>query len=263
MNTLKTTILDTLKKNDIKMIPKWKFILFSSLAITGLVFMFLVIVFLASLILFLLSRYGFMYMPFFGLVHIVHTLRAIPTVLFLCTVVLLVLIEVITRYYSFSFRRPLAVTLLGFTFFALLASFALSQSGIHEYIREYAKNHHINMMSRAYDRPIPFKQIPGVDIIRGVVTESSSSLMVIRLFDGTLVTAYATTTGDKPHFPEEGNDVIVLGRFVDGKFEIEGVREAPPFPFGNTTGNTHDKRMVNGTIHNGLISSTTMMRMMK
>lgn len=233
MNTLKTTILDTLTKNDTKMIPRWKFVLFSSLALAGIFFAFLVVIFVTSLILFLLSSYGFMYMPFFGLVHILHTLKAIPPVLFLCTVLLLIIIELVTRYYAFSFKRPLAVTLLMFTLFVTVMSFAVSQTGIHEYVRQYARDHHIHLMTSVYDRPLPLKPMNGMDVIRGVITDSSSTAITVRLFDGSYVIAYGSTTSHTPFVPLSiGKDVVVLGTFIDNHFEIKGVRLAPSVPFG-------------------------------
>lgn len=87
MNNLKTKILETVQKNNIKMIPKWKFVLYSALGVAGVWFTFLVLVFVVSLIFFVLSRYGFLDMPFFGFMQTVHALGAIPFALF-CTVVL-------------------------------------------------------------------------------------------------------------------------------------------------------------------------------
>ena len=58
MTNLKTKILDTVEKNNIRMIPKWKFVLFSVLGVIGIVFVFLLAVFSFSLVLFVLSKYG-------------------------------------------------------------------------------------------------------------------------------------------------------------------------------------------------------------
>jgi hypothetical protein len=233
MTNLKTKILETVRKNNVTMIPRWQFVLYSALGVVGLIFSFLLMIFVLSLILFLLSRYGFMYMPFFGLMATMRALSAIPLVLLLCTVVLLITIEVISRYYSFAFRRPLAVTLLFLTTVAAIISFIISETGVHSYVRGYAHDHHIVVMERMYDRPLPFKPISGVDIIRGEVISSSPTTTMLELFDGTTVIAYATTTGEKILvMPKIGEDVMVFGTFIGERFEIVDVRITPRTPFG-------------------------------
>lgn len=233
MKNLKTKILDAVEKNNIIMIPKWKFVLYSALGIVGIIFSFLLLVFLFSLMLFVLSRYGFMYMPFFGFMHTLRTLSVVPPVLLVCTILLLVLIEIISRYYSFSFRRPLAVTLLLIVSFATVTSYVISETSMHEYVRGYAKTHRIDMMTRMYDRPVPFKPINGMDVVRGEVVLYSPTTTVLELFDGTRVIAYASTTGTSTFIvPSIGDDVVVLGIFNNSKFMIIDMRQAPPRQFG-------------------------------
>lgn len=116
--TIKHTILDTLNTKNLKMIPRWRFVSYSILGVLGMIFIFLAAVFVFSLMLFVLSRYGFMYMPFFGFMATVKALSAIPLLLLFATIVLLVLIEIISRQYTIAFKRPLVVTLLSITSFA-------------------------------------------------------------------------------------------------------------------------------------------------
>jgi hypothetical protein len=233
MTDLKIKILHTLEKNKIHMIPKWKFILYSALCICGAVFAFLIAVFFCSLILFLLSNYGLMYMPFFGIMATIHALRDTPFALLVVTFILLMVSEILTKQFAFSFRRPLAITLLSFTFFAALASFIISQTSAHDYIHAYAKNNDLGMLARAYDRPRPFKDIDGISIIRGEVTSVSTSSFSIKVFDGATVTVYASTTQtQKVLLPKLRDDVIVFGVVTGERFEINAVRLAPQVPFG-------------------------------
>lgn len=235
MNNLKTKILETVKKNNIKMIPKWKFVLYSSLRIIGAIFTFLVLVFVVSLIFFVLSRYGFMDMPFFGFMQALHALGAIPFFLFFCTIILLVLIEIIARMYTFTFRRPLMVTLLGITFLVTSCSYIVSQTSAHEYVRDYIKSHHLDMLSRAYDRPAPPNKINGMDVVRGEVVHTSATSATLILFNGEKIVAYATTsmgTTTMPQAPKIGEDVVMLGTFVGDDFEIIRIRPSHRGPFG-------------------------------
>lgn len=232
MTTIKTKVLDAVHSNRITMIPKWKFVLYSLLGVLSIVFIVLITLFLFSLIMFLLSRYGFLYMPFFGVMATIHALKAIPLFLLFCTIGLLLIIEIVSRLYSFSFKQPLIVTFLSMTAGVTLASFFISEVGVHEYMHEYAKKNHIVMMERMYERPIPFKPIDKtVDVVRGEVLESSSTTIRIRLFNGDVVTAYATTTGEKFSIPQVGDDVMIFGTFRGEQFEIIKIRKAPKPPF--------------------------------
>lgn len=233
MTNLKIKILESVQKNNLKMIPKWKFLLYSSLGVIGLAFTFMLMVFVFSLILFLLSRYGFMYLPLFNFMASIHALAAIPLVLLVCTIALLILIEVISRHYSFSFRRPLAVTLLFSTSCATIISFIVSETPMHEYIRDYMEDHNIKVVSRIYERPMPFRGNGMQDVLRGEVVEVYATGTKIRLFNGMLVTVYASTTLEKKLLmPEVGDDIVAFGKVYNGTFELVGIRPAPRTPFG-------------------------------
>lgn len=234
MTVLKTKILDTVKNNQIAMIPKWKFVAYSVLSIFGLLFIFLATVFVLSLIIFLLSRYGFLYMPFVDGMETLHMLRAIPVMLLFVTVAGLILLEVISRQYSFSFKKPLLVTAFTFTIIAMLLSFVLSETSMHEYVHAYAKDKHIKIVTRMYERPIPLKRGDGKDVLRGEVLVSSATATTIRLFNGSEMTVYISTSTTHPKkflVPAIGDDVVIVGRFFNDAFQMIDIFPAPRMPF--------------------------------
>jgi hypothetical protein len=243
MNNLKSKILETVQKNNIKMIPKWKFVLYSALGIAGVWFTFLVLVFVVSLILFVLSRYGFMDMPFFGFMQTLHALGAIPFALFLAAIILLIVMEIISRMYTFTFRKPLSVTLLGITLVVAFSSYIVSQTPVHEYVRDYMKSHHLDMLSRAYDRPSPPYKVQGMDVLRGEVVFTTATSATVVLFNGERIIAYATTsngTTTMPRAPRIGEDIVILGTFLNDKFEIIRIRPAHRGPFNTPVTRHHD-----------------------
>lgn len=241
MNNLKTKILDAVQKNNLTMIPKWKFVLYSLLGIVGVVFAFLLVVFVVSLILFVLSRYGFMYMPFFGAAHIFQTIGAVPPLLFFVAVLLIILIEVLSRQYAFSFKRPLLVTVLSVTLLATVVGFVVSETKAHEYVKMYAKNNRIRMMEQMYDRPAPLMRRDGMDVIRGEVLSSSATSTTLKLFNETEIIAYVSATDTMYVPPEVGGDIVIIGSMVDDHFMIMRVRDAKSMHFGGRMGG---KRMM-------------------
>ncbi len=224
MTKLKTKILDIVSKENITMIPRWKFVLYSALTIMGLFFAFFLAVFAGSLILFVLSKYGFLDLPFFDFLKTIHALNAIPLLLLFTTIFLLVVIEMISRSYSFSFRRPLGITLLVITSCTVIASYAVSRTPVHELIRNYAHDHNIDMMKRAYDRPRPIARGEDMAVLRGVVMNVGSSTVVIRTFDGVNRTIFSTATNPTFKKIEVGADVVVIGKMTDEEFVVTRVK---------------------------------------
>lgn len=231
MTELKTKIIESLTRDNIKMIPKWRLILYSFGFVTALLFLFLIVIFTLSLIFFVLSRYGFMYLPVFGFMTIIHTLKAVPLLLLLCTVVLLIVIEVVSRKYAFSFKRPLALTLLFTTSLAVVFSFLVGVTPMHEYIRDYAREHDITVMSDVYRRPLPLRTGGDVTILRGSVLTSSTTFITLELFDGVEVKAYASTSLKGITLPRVDDDVLLFGSFVGSNFVMIGIKNAPNIPF--------------------------------
>lgn len=224
MTKLKTKILDIVSKENITMIPRWKFVLYSALTIMGLFFAFFLAVFAGSLILFVLSKYGFLDLPFFDFLKTIHALNAIPLLLLFTTIFLLVVIEMISRSYTFSFRRPLGITLLVITSCTVIASYAVSRTPIHELIRNYAHDHNIDMMKRAYDRPRPIMRGDNMVVLRGIVSEIGTSTISITTFDGMLRTVAYSISNPKFAPFEVGAEVVVMGRMIDEVFEINRVK---------------------------------------
>lgn len=227
MTTIKSTILEFVEKNNITMIPRWKIILYSLLGIGGLFFTFLALVFMVSLIVFVLSKYGFIYMPLFGMGALTESLQALPLLLFICTLALICLVEILARRYAFSFRKPVLITLLGVTLIATFIGFLVALSPLHTEVRSYARDHKIGFVLRQYDRPGP----RDATMLRGVVIATTSGAVTIQLFNDATTTVYASTTREQIMLPALGDDVIVFGRMVGGTFEAVGIRQAPRLPF--------------------------------
>lgn len=230
MTDLKTKILKKVEEGKVAMIPRWKFVLYSALGIFGFIFAFLALIFVVSLVLFVLSRYGFMYMPLFGFMATLHALKAIPLTLAFVTAILAILVELLARNYAFSFKTPVLTTLGAMLFLALVVAYLLSETTFHDQVRDYLRRNRIDMMSKMYDRPMPPMQHDGYDVLRGEVEEVATSSFIIKLFDGDVVTVVSTTT--IPEFIKEDTDVTVLGNFSGSHFELSQILPSPRPPFG-------------------------------
>ena len=225
MTNVKNKILNIVETNKVKMIPKWKFVLYSALGIFGLVFSVLALIFLASLVMFLLATSGFMYMPLFGLQETFRFLVSIPVILFLVAVVMLFVTEALARQHEFAFKKPVMITLLSITFLSLVVGFFLSRTPFHFIVRDYMREHHFEMMRGIYDRPLPFDAVEGMTVIKGTLLSTSSNAIEVRMFDGAVVSVKATGTFPLPIFLDLGSNIVLFGvTNEDSVFEAFRIR---------------------------------------
>jgi hypothetical protein len=110
----------------------------------------------------------------------------------------------------------------------VLISFAISKTSVHEIVRNYARDHHFDMMTRAYDRPRPFKGENGMTVLRGRVMEAASTTIVVELFDGVSKSAFVSSTSEVFTIPTIGSDVVMVGKIVDERFYISKMRTILP-----------------------------------
>ena len=230
MTEIKTNILQFVEKNKIDMIPRWKFVLYSLLWTVLALFTFTALVFTGSMIMYILSTHGFIYLPLFGIGELVQSLRSIPLILFTLTIVLVVLVEMLVRHYSFSFRKPMLTTLLTLTGASLVCSFLLTLTPVHKEIRNYARDHNIGFIYHEYDRPLPLNELETMTVIRGIVVATSSDGIMLALSDDSIQAVYASSTLHHFRIPTKGEDVVVFGRLTGQIFEAVAIRTTGPFP---------------------------------
>lgn len=213
MTELKQHILDAVKHNKLHMIPKWQFVLYSILAIVGVVFLVVVAVFVSSLGLFVFSRYGLLTLPLKDFISLLHAIHVLPLILFLTAMLFVIVVELIARRYTFFARRPLFVTLGGVTLSVLVVGFIVSDTPLHEYVREYAKTHRIELMSRMYDRPLRRGEMKDMIVIRGELQEKTRTTARVLQFNEEVVEVSATSTQAVQDLRvlENGDDVAVFG----------------------------------------------------
>lgn len=232
MTDIKTNILQFVEKNKISMIPRWKFVLYSLLGIALAIFSFVALTFFGSMIIFVLAKHGFLYLPLFGLGEIIHGLRAIPFVLFILTIILIVIVEILVRNYAFSFRKPIVNTLLLLSLSAIVFSFLLTLTPMHLELRNYARMHNFDLLSREYDRPLPIKEVGGMTVLRGTIVSTTTNDVTVKSFDDKTEVVYASTSIKGNSLPDVGEDVVIFGSVVGDKFEAIKIRDADSFPFG-------------------------------
>lgn len=232
MKSIKTNVLHFVEKNKIGMIPRWKFLMYSMLLFVGACFSFVVLVFIGSLIIFILSTHGLIYLPIFGAGELAGSLRAIPLLLLVLMVALIVVVEILVRNYSFSFRKPVLTTLFTLTILAIILSYLVTLTPVHKEIRAYARDNHMDFVYHGYDRPLPLKPMKGMTVIRGIVMATTSDSVTLKISDDSFIIVYASTTMMKKiELPDKYEEVVIFGRVIGDRFEAVDIKNIEDLPF--------------------------------
>lgn len=230
MTELKHNILETIEKKGVKMIPKWHFALYSGLGVFGIIFFLLTFIYVTSLGMFLLSAYGFIYLPLFGMGPMVHGLTALPKSLLFIGLICLLFIELLSRQYRFSFKRPIIVTILGLIAFSWIVGFIINMTTFHTAMRDFGRKSMPKAMYSMYERPMPFKKESGKTVLKGVVLSTSSESFILSSFDKGTTSVLLSEKREDITLPFVGEEVVVFGEVKEGVMTAEDIR-SPRKPF--------------------------------
>ena len=122
----KQKMLDAIQSGDVKMEPKWHFVLKTTLLIIGGVLALLLVLYLASFVFFVLRQTGLWYAPTFGIAGWYSFFRSLPWILIIFLIVFMVILGVLVKRYSFVYERPAMYLFIGIVAFVALGGFLIS-----------------------------------------------------------------------------------------------------------------------------------------
>lgn len=236
MNNLKNNILNKIKSGEVDMKPHWHFVLKSLLLILGTIVAVLVTVYILSFIHFFLRQSGVGFVPFYGFrglsIFVIH----LPWLLIASAGALIVVIQLLIRKYSFSFRQPLLYSLIGTILFVLFGAYIIEETQIHPRLQGFAEDRGVPVFGPLYrgiDKGRP------ESITFGTITEIHEGGFVLESDKGETITVVLTSQTRRP--PSKiftvDETVIVFGDRERDIVTAIGVRLAPPdFDF-NQRGN--------------------------
>jgi len=129
--TIGEKILKKIKKGKIKMKPKSYFILKTILFVAGIVFAFLLTIFLASFIIFLLRASGVFNFPALGFRGLGMFFASLPWLLMLFVILFVIILEFLARKFSVVYQRPLVYSILGIVIIILLLGIFIARTPMH------------------------------------------------------------------------------------------------------------------------------------
>lgn len=210
----KDRILRAINEGRVKMRPKWQFVLQSILTVAGTLLIFFALLYLATLVLFMLRSSGMIIAPQFGLRGWFELLRSLPWLIVSIGIVFAVTLFFLVRQYRFSYRLPLL-----YSFAALVVVVGVS-SVIIDMTRFHRRTHDRFMFPpMSMDGPPPFLDADHFHRVHpGMISSTTENGIILNERNGS---SSIVIFGDETQFPAgrgflTGQRVVVFGEF-DGK----------------------------------------------
>ena len=222
--SIQERVLEKIKSGEVKMRPKIYFVLKTILIIGGVFLILGFIIFLISFIHFHLRASGLWYLPAFGFRGFCAYLRLLPWFLIFLSLVLILILEILAKRFSFVWRRPMLYSLLIIIFVVLIGGFIIGKTTFHPRLFFQAREGKLPLMAPIYRE---FGMPRFKDVHRGVVEKLTENGFLLRKADNELLTIILSFNTQFPFGKEikEGDSVVVMGKRDDSTILAIGVRK--------------------------------------
>lgn len=223
--TIKESILATIKSGQIRMTPRWHFILKASLVAIGGIIIALTILYLASFIIFALRQTGVLFVPAFGMQGWFAFLSHLPLFLIFLLIIFIIILELLVRHYAFAYRRPLLYSALGIFVLVITGALAVANSSFHGGVSKYADKNSDTFVGKFY---VQYGRQRFIDIHRGIIIEMADNGFMMRDRREEVLTVFVTRRTRLPLGADFsiGDIVVVFGDRKDNQVQAFGIQKA-------------------------------------
>lgn len=223
-SSISDKVLDQIKGDQVKMKPRIYFVLKTLLIVLGIFIVTLFALYLVSFIVFALRASGAWYLSGFGFRGIKASIVLIPWLLILMFLALIIILEVLVKRFSFSYRQPILYSVLGIIIFVFLGSFAIGKTGLHPNLFQKAREGRLPVAEKFYRG---FGMAKFHNVHRGIVSELIDNGFSIKTRNDEILTVVVSP---ETRFLFKGNIkagdiVIILGKRDDHTITALGVRK--------------------------------------
>lgn len=205
-NSVSSKIEEAIKSGQVKMRPRWYFILKTALAISGGLFVLLTILYLASLIIFISRQSGAWFAPAFGIGGMYIFLSHLPWLLVFLAVVFIIVLELLASHYPLAYRQPLLYSALVIIILSILGGYGLERTELHGRLSDYAEKDELPFAGQIYRN---FNRQKFNDIHRGEISSTTDDGIIIKNHDDEYLNIIFT-----PQTRFSGQNDFRLGDFV-------------------------------------------------
>jgi hypothetical protein len=177
-NCTHESVLAAIKAGEIKMRPRWQFILRGTLAVLGGILIALTLLYLVSLIIFASRESGAAFVSSFGFRGFFAFLMALPWLLITFSVLFIVLLEILVQRYSFAYSRPLVYSACGIIILVVAGGFVVASTSLHRGLFRQAERQELPFGGIFYKSL--FERPELLDIHRGIITATTTRGFLIQ-----------------------------------------------------------------------------------
>ena len=230
---LRELILKKIESGQVCMHPRWHFVFKSILLASGVVLLFLLVIFLISFVMFVLRQTGLSFVPLFGLHGLRVFLFSLPWIIILLALVCLIAVECLVRRASFGYRKPVVYSLLGIILLVGIGGFVVARTPLHCTFFYTAREKSFPITGLLYRH---FDMNYHREVHQGAVIERATNTLMIRnRFGETMRVEIDHNTRLPLGIVQNGGRVIVFGQRKGANVVALGIRTAPsdmmPSPF--------------------------------
>lgn len=229
-HNLKEQILVKIKSGQIKVKPKFYFVLRALLLISGLVAAGLLLLYLISFVFFILRANGLWQASAFGLRGWGLLFSSLPWLLLVVIGFFVLVMEILVKHFSFAYRRPVLYSVVVIVAFLGLTGFVLAQTSLHQNLWEQAEAENLPLAGPLYGM---LRTNDPADWHRGTVLSTTTIGFDMLNLGEEILSIEIDATTRKPFNLDirPGDMVMVIGERSDNEVKAFGVREfAKPLP---------------------------------
>lgn len=222
--SIRESVLGAIESGQVKMRPKWYFIARAAFLVTGGVLAALVLLFLASFVVFTLRLNGAWYVPAFGLRGVSTFIVALPWLILFVALGFLTLLEILIQRYQFAYKRPLLYSLAGLAMLLVAGGIVLMRIHLHETLFLRAQQHRLPLAGSLY-RQYSLRQ--SRNFTTGRILKKTSTGFHLLNHQAETIEVVITPKTRLPLGADFAEDdvVVVFGQRQDGLVEALGVLE--------------------------------------
>ncbi|MCK5044871.1 hypothetical protein KAR26_04065 [Candidatus Parcubacteria bacterium] len=217
---LANKVLNKLENSQIKMRPKAYFVLKTVLIALAIVAVALFALYLTSFIVFALRASGLWYLPKFGFNGIGALITLLPWFLILIAALLIIVMEVLVKYFSFAYRRPILFSMIGIITLMLLGGLIIDRTQFHSNLFQKAQERRLPIAGELYRN---FGASKFRDVHRGTVSGITDNGFLIETQNGQTLTIIVTPDIDADI--KKDDVVVVLGKQDNGTVQALAIRK--------------------------------------
>lgn len=216
-------VISQIKSGDTKMRPRWYFVLKTTFYAISTILVSIILLFIVSLVIFILRKNGVIFVPLFGLRGLGVFILSLPWILISLSIAFVIVLEILIKHYSFSYKRPLLYSLLGIVVITSIGGVIIFKARMHDGLIKYAEDTKLSVI-RTFYKEYGLQKLDNVYI--GNIKEIFEDGFVMTDSHGENVAVAITenTTLPKNIHLEEGDNVVVLGDLRNWGIEAIGIR---------------------------------------